>query len=237
MSLSERFNQRAKDALNKKIEEGCALTLQALKEDVVRAKKMADGKAGVFARHGFNGSGSYASGVFKYTVLTLRSEGSYSFNTWYENGEQMERLLKELLPRHPALKQLHDFCAEHEHNFRIDHDIDKDMSVGMVMPTNYKFTISVIVKMREPYERSYRPLSYPKPAPKPAPAPVVAPIVKAAPPAPPPPAAPAPLTKAQVTAYLSNLRNDRDKREFIELLGGMPKPKAIQRVRLDKPQQ
>ena len=234
MSLNEHFNQRAKDALNARIAQACARTLRDLQQDVARAKKLADGTAGVFARHGFNGSGSYASGVFKYRLFSTRSEGSFKFDTWYENGAQMERLLKELVPQHPAFRALHDFCAQHDHNFRIDHDIDKDMSVGMVTPTNYKFNVIITVKLREPYANSSRRLVSPKPAPKPAPAPAAIPVP--APAVTTPPAAPRPLTKAQVAQYLRNLRNEDDKREFLALLGGVPAPKSPLRVQLKKPQ-
>lgn len=229
MSLNEHFSARAKTAYDQQIERACTRMLRDLQADVARVKKIVDGDGGMFTRLGLKGSGGHDSGVLKYRLLRTASKGHAKFDIWYQNGQQMERLLRDVIPAHPAFKKLHDYCAHSDHNFRIEHEITSTMSVGMVTHTHYVFDVIVTVSLQQPYSRSSRRLTTP-PAPKPAPAPAVK-IIHA------PPPAPAPLTKAQVSEYLRNLRNERDKRELIELLGGVPAPKVIHRVRLNKPQQ
>jgi len=228
MSLNEHFSARAKTAHDQQIERACTRVLRDLQADVARVKKIVDGDGGVFTRFGIKGAGGHDSGILKYRLLRTASKGHAKFDIWYQNGQQMERLLREAVPAHPAFKKLHDYCAQAEHNFRIEHTITSDMSVGMVTHTHYVFDVIVTVSLQEPYSRSSRRLTTP-PAPKPVAA--AAPVVKIV------QAPPAPLTKAQVTEYLRNLSNDRDKREFIELLGGSVASKATPRLTLKKPKQ
>ena len=229
MSLNDYFNARAAEAQNTRIEKECARLLRVLKQDVERARQLADGKGNILTRHGFNGAGSYASGIFKYRLMHLKSEASYKFDTWYHNGQQLEKLINRLLPYHPAFKALHEFCADPDNNFCIRHDVDKDMAVKVITPTHYVFKITVTVELRKPYTESRPQLVDPAKlarARKPVPAPA---------PQAPAQITPAPLTKQQVAEYLRNLRNDTDKREFIELLGGTPAPKPAPRILLQKP--
>lgn len=228
MSLNEHFSARAKTAHDKQIADACTRLLRDLQADVARVKKIVDGEGGVFTRYGLKGTGGHDSGILKYRLLRTHSKGHAKFDIWYQNGEQMERLLREAIPAHPAFKKLHDFCAQSDHNFRIEHEISKDMSVGMITHTHYVFDIIVTISLQQPYSHSSRKLTTP-PAPKPVAA--AAPVVKII------HAPPAPLTKAQVEQYLRNLRNDCDKREFIELLGGSVAPKATPRLTLKKPKQ
>lgn len=235
MSLNEHFTQRAKTAHDKQIADACTRLLSDLQSDVARLKKIVDGEGSVFTRYGLKAAGSAESGVLKYRLLRLRSKGSSKFEVWYENGEQMNRHLREMMSSHPAFKKIHEYCAQHETNFRIEHEIDKNMSVGMVTHTHYIFDIYVTVRLLEPYKRSNRMMVSP-PAAKPPVAPVAAtPVPVPSVQAPLPPAAPKPLTKAQVTEYLRNLRNEKDKQEFIALLGGVPAPQSPLRVQLKKP--
>lgn len=238
MSLNEHFTQRAKAAHDKQITDACARLLCDLQSDVVRMKKIVDGEGGMFTRYGLKATGSSESGMLKYRLLRLRSKGSAKFDIWYENGEHMSRHLHEVMSRHPALKKIHEYCAQHATNFRIDHEINKDMSVGMVTHTHYVFDIYITVRLREPYKNSGRMMVYPptdKPPPSPAPAQTRDnPRAAAAAPSPAPAIKPQ-LTKAQVAEYLRNLRNEEDKQEFIALLGGVPAPRKPLRVELKKP--
>lgn len=240
MSLNEHFNQRARTAHDKQIADACTRLLSDLQSDVARLKKIADGEGNVFTRYGLKATGSAESGVLKYRLLRLRSKGSPKFEVWYENGRQMKRHLQDVLPSHPALKKIHEYCAQHATNFRIDHEVDENMSVGMVTHTHYIYDVYVTVRLLEPYKNSKRMMVSPptiKPPAPPAPTPSRATFVTTTVTSSSAPAAPvrAPLTKAQVADYLRNLRNEQDKEEFIALLGGVRAPKNPLRVQIKKP--
>lgn len=221
MSLSDHFNQRVHEAQNANIEACCARLLIALQKEIAQIKK-----------RGCKGS-RQESGRLQYRQRLTKSQASFKFDTWYHSGTQMEKLLPTIVTGHPALKGLYEFCAQPDNDFRIEYKIEKNHNGTLLMPDGYTFYLVVTITLKDRYETSTQARRYPvKPRAVPTPEPTKPQPLLSQPPRPLQTAA---LTKAQVAEYLRNLRNEDDKREFIELLGGTVKKPAL-RLLLKKPE-